>query len=111
MRKSLLITFSVLLLTILVGCGKSIKLDGSDYTFEGNTYTYNITIDSITSDHEEVDSYINNTIYSIYDSLKEEIGNSKRYINLTITFSNEEKINKLYVVNQSLTSPGLKLIK
>lgn len=117
MRK-IIITLGILgSLLFLVSCKKpdvEPTLDFDDRIsvqsdeFIGNTHSFIFTLENSVTNQTDIDELTNNTIYVIYNYYRSEISNKKRYFKLTFKVTSKDDLVQMYVVNQSLESPGLK---
>lgn len=110
MRKTLTFTLLLLTLFVLVACGS--KTSGNILNSEllGNTYTYVLNIDeNITKDNDLLSAAYSASSH-IYESIQDEIGLGKYYLDLTIQIKGTNKVQLKFVINENITKPGLKLI-
>src|SRR5690554_358537 len=110
MRKTLTFTLLLLTLFVLVACGS--KTSGNILKSEllGNTYTYVLNIDeNITKDNDLLSAAYSASSH-IYESIQDEIGLGKYYLDLTIQIKGTNKVQLKFVINENITKPGLKLI-
>lgn len=112
MRKILTIFILMILSFILISCNGSksnYNVTVLDKSFNGNTYNYVIEIEG---DHTEIElkSISYSTISEIFDLLEIQT-NTTAYLNVVFQYNNKDFITLKYQINESIESPGLKLIK
>ena len=108
-----IITFTFLLLTLLTigACGSKTNSNIISSDLSGNTYTYVINIDENISEENDLLSAAYSVSSSLYESIKDDIGANKRYLDLTIQIQGTNKVKLRFVINENITKPGLNLIE
>lgn len=114
MRKYLSLFIIVLMLVMLVACDKDEKLDDFTITHQeliGNIYEFTVNTTEDVQSNDDLLEIGHTASGQIYDVLNTSIGLKKFTLKLTITVANEEKLLLIFIINNSITEPGLKLLE